>query len=210
MAVTTLFFLRHGETDYNKRGIVQGSGVDSDLNETGISQAQAFFSYYRHLGFDAIIGSRLRRTHQTLAPWCNSGYQLEVAPGLNELGWGIHEGKVPTAEQHKDFLSIKDRWAQGEVDLRVPEGESPVEGWRRGFQAIEEIHETHRGKHLLICSHGRQLRVLLSGLLCGDLSKMEVFKQPNTGLHVLEMKDPRRFRVHTLADVRHLEGGVNG
>lgn len=42
-----IYILRHGETDYNRRGIVQGSGVDAELNEYGRLQAEAFFRYYR-------------------------------------------------------------------------------------------------------------------------------------------------------------------
>ena len=39
----TIYLIRHGETDFNRQGIVQGSGVDSDLNELGLAQAEAFF-----------------------------------------------------------------------------------------------------------------------------------------------------------------------
>ena len=115
MAITSLFFLRHGETDFNKRGIVQGSGVDSILNDTGRTQAKAFYEYYQHLGFDSVFASKLQRTHQTLAPWAEKGYVLQPHEGLNELAWGIHEGKIPTEDQRKDFMSVKDRWSQGEV-----------------------------------------------------------------------------------------------
>ncbi|MFM8374363.1 MAG: histidine phosphatase family protein, partial [Bacteroidota bacterium] len=37
-----VYFIRHGETDFNRQGIIQGRGVDSDLNETGRQQARAF------------------------------------------------------------------------------------------------------------------------------------------------------------------------
>ena len=204
MAITSLFFIRHGETDFNKRGIIQGSGVDSVLNDTGRAQAQAFFDYYQHLSFDSVFASKLQRTHQTLAPWVQNGYSLQTHGGLNELAWGIHEGKIPTEEQRSDFMSVKDRWAEGETHLKVPGGESPKEGWERAQSFLGEILTQYSGQRLLICSHGRQLRVLLSGLLCGDLSKMEVFQQPNTGLHVLEIKSQNRIRIQTLGDTRHL------
>lgn len=38
----TFYFIRHGQTDLNLKGIVQGRGVNSPLNETGLAQAQAF------------------------------------------------------------------------------------------------------------------------------------------------------------------------
>ncbi|HYG15236.1 MAG TPA: histidine phosphatase family protein, partial [Bacteroidia bacterium] len=39
----TIYLVRHGETEFNRMGIVQGSGVDSELNETGRKQADLFF-----------------------------------------------------------------------------------------------------------------------------------------------------------------------
>ena len=41
-----LYIIRHGETELNRLGIVQGRGVDASLNETGITQAEAFFQKY--------------------------------------------------------------------------------------------------------------------------------------------------------------------
>ena len=204
MASTSLFFLRHGETDYNKKGIIQGGGVDSDLNATGLQQANAFFNYYQHIDFDKVFCSTLKRTQQTLEPWKRKGYEPERVEGIKELGWGVHEGRIPTVQHRADFLEIRKRWAQGELDLRVKEGESPREGWKRGFAFIERVYQMHKGERILICSHGRQLRIILSGLLDGDVSRMDHYQQPNTGLHVLEMKSLKDFRVHTLSDVRHL------
>ena len=38
-----IYIIRHGETELNRLGIVQGRGVDSDLNDTGRAQAEAFY-----------------------------------------------------------------------------------------------------------------------------------------------------------------------
>ena len=58
----TIYIIRHGETDYNRQGIIQGSGVDSDLNETGRIQAEKFFKAYHHIPFDKVYTSELKRT----------------------------------------------------------------------------------------------------------------------------------------------------
>ena len=57
-----LFILRHGETNQNLNGIVQGSGIDSDLNHSGFAQCAAFFEKYKHHEFDLIIASQLKRS----------------------------------------------------------------------------------------------------------------------------------------------------
>ncbi len=64
-----IYIIRHGETDYNRLGIMQGSSIDTDLSEIGRLQAQAFYEQYQQLAFDAIITSSLRRTWQTVAPF---------------------------------------------------------------------------------------------------------------------------------------------
>jgi len=58
----TIYLIRHGETDFNRRGVVQGSGVDSDLNDMGRAQAQAFFQAYQHVPFEKLYVSGLKRT----------------------------------------------------------------------------------------------------------------------------------------------------
>jgi bisphosphoglycerate-dependent phosphoglycerate mutase len=40
--IKDIYLIRHGETDYNRLGVVQGSGIDADLNDLGRRQAQAF------------------------------------------------------------------------------------------------------------------------------------------------------------------------
>jgi broad specificity phosphatase PhoE len=62
----SIYLIRHGETDFNRRGVVQGSGVDSLLNEWGEAQAAAFFNAYQHVPFDKIYTSDLKRTHQVI------------------------------------------------------------------------------------------------------------------------------------------------
>jgi bisphosphoglycerate-dependent phosphoglycerate mutase len=52
-----IYIIRHGQTDFNKNGIVQGAGVDSSLNETGRQQAKAFYDKYKGEGFEKVYVS---------------------------------------------------------------------------------------------------------------------------------------------------------
>ena len=58
-AKKTIYIIRHGETDYNKQGVIQGRGIDSSLNEMGQQQALQFYRAYHHIGFDIIYTSEL-------------------------------------------------------------------------------------------------------------------------------------------------------
>ena len=46
-----LYIIRHAETEYNRKGIIQGSEVDSDINDKGDTQAKSFYEYYKDLNF---------------------------------------------------------------------------------------------------------------------------------------------------------------
>jgi broad specificity phosphatase PhoE len=92
MAEKHIYLIRHGQTDYNLKGIVQGRGVDSELNTTGKQQARLFFEHYQHVPFEAVLTSTLKRTHQTVEPFLASGHQHQVKVELDEIDWGIFEG----------------------------------------------------------------------------------------------------------------------
>ena len=57
-----LYIIRHAETEYNKLGLIQGSEVDSELNEVGIKQSELFYDFYKELDIKKIYVSGLKRT----------------------------------------------------------------------------------------------------------------------------------------------------
>ncbi len=203
--MTTIYFVRHGETDYNKQGIVQGSGIDSSLNALGREQARLFFEKYKTMPFDAIWGSELQRTHQTLAGWYGLDRDIERDAALNEINWGAHEGRKPSPEQREDFLHTVRRWHAGDLSARVEGGESPQAAWARAEAFFTRVRREYPAHTLLMCSHGRQLRVLLSQLIEQDLSAMENYSHTNTALTVVTLppEGPGTLKLH--GDTSHLE-----
>ena len=202
--MTTIYFFRHGETDYNKKGIVQGSGVDSSINELGRMQARKFFEKYGHLKFDAIWGSELQRTHQTLQGWYDLGREIAREGGLNELNWGVHEGRQPSPEQREDFLHTVRQWHEGHLEAKVEGGESPLEAWQRAAGFFDRIRRDYQGQTLLMCSHGRQLRVILSQLVDADLQKMENYSHQNTALSLIKLPPDGPAELIVTNDLSHL------
>ena len=201
----TLYFLRHGQTDFNKQGIVQGSGIDSELNEEGKAQAEAFFHAYQEIQFEAVYGSLLRRTHQTLAPWTQrKGYQMHQHAGLNELNWGVHEGQKPNPLHRDRFRATLKAWEEGELHARVERGESPIEAWGRAEHLFHRLKADYAQHHILLCSHGRQLRVILAGLVDKDLSRMGKYDHDNTGLSIVHLDRNGSARIEKINDTSHL------
>lgn len=180
----SLYLVRHGETDFNKARIVQGRGVDTVINATGQEQAAAFHRAYSHVPFDAVITSTLQRTHQSVAPFIDSGLPWHQFAELDEIDWGIYEGKASTPESRAAYKQVVDAWAAGSYHERLPEGESAFEMYSRQQSFVQQL-PTISGETLLICSHGRAMRSLLCLLLQKPLSAMEEFVHSNLTLYQL-------------------------
>ncbi|MEM8893303.1 MAG: histidine phosphatase family protein, partial [Bacteroidota bacterium] len=61
MTYKRLYIVRHGETEYNRKRMVQGSGIDAPINEKGQRQAQAFYNAYKEYPFQKAYISKLQR-----------------------------------------------------------------------------------------------------------------------------------------------------
>lgn len=180
-----LYIIRHAETEYNKKGIIQGSEVDSDINDVGESQANSFYEYYKDINFDKIYVSDLKRTFQTIRRFTENGLSYEKLKEFNEISWGVNQGKSDDLE---DYARLIDTWLAGNLDNKFEEGESPNEMSVRlvkGFnKVLDDDYDT-----VLLCIHGRALRILLSKIIDNDLTKMDKYVHSNTGLYILENKN---------------------
>ncbi len=201
----TLYIIRHGETDMNREGIVQGSGVDSDLNNTGRKQAKLFFQYYKNVPFDFIVTSALKRTHQTVNPFVAKGDFKEwiQTPDLNEISWGEQEGKKSTPEMHEKYKILMKNWESGNYHVSLEAGETAAQLHERVTRTVSFFEKHYVGKNVLVCTHGRTLLCLLTILKNEPLSMMSQFRHQNTCLYkVHRVENEWIFELEN--DVRHL------
>lgn len=197
-----LYILRHGETDFNRQGIIQGSGVNSSLNENGKLQALKFFNQYKDIEFDYVYTSTLKRTHETVQHFINQGITWRVRGELREIGWGIHEGKKATKEMAAQYKQLISDWKSGNFDARLEDGESAADMVVRLNRFLDEIKKTDF-KRALICSHGRTLRCLMCLINNDHLREMENFHHLNTSLYIVELNDDV-FKITVRNDQSHL------
>ena len=191
----TIYLIRHGETEYNKRGIIQGSGINSELNETGRLQAHLFYMAYKHIPFDKIYISELVRTSQSVAPFLKKNIPHEKLEGLNEINWGIMEGAIPNSLNQLHYHHMIEDWKAGYLDKAIENGETPNQMYKRQTEALEIIMSHENEKTILICMHGRAIRSFLCLLLNEPLSKMEDFHHSNLCLYILEQAGNGHFKI---------------
>ena len=201
----SLYIIRHGQTDLNLKGIVQGRGVDSPLNTTGRKQAEAFYESSRGVNFDKIYTSTLIRTHQTIAHFLKDGIPAEQLSGLDEIGWGIYEGKEQNPEIMSGFLDLTTQWRNGELDVAVEGGETPNQLLIRQHEALQHILSKSDEEKVLVCMHGRAMRIFLCMLINRDVSLMDDFPHTNTALYKV-LYNGYEFTIEDAYNIQHLEG----
>jgi len=200
----TLYIVRHGQTDLNKQGIVQGRGRDTDLNDEGRRQANQFYAAYKHIPFDKIYISELKRTQQSIQQFIDLGIPYQKLAGLDELAWGIHEGQPATPETKSAFLDLMRDWLNGKLDAKFEGGESPNEVKERQLEALEIIMSHPEEKNVLICMHGRALRLLMCILTERPLSEMDTFPHQNLVLYKV-IYDDSKFEIVDFNNAIHLK-----
>jgi phosphoserine phosphatase len=197
-----IYIIRHGETAFNKLGIVQGSGVDTDLNDTGRAQAAAFYQQYENVDFQLVITSLLKRTAQTVQPFLERGVPQLATALINEINWGAHEGKKSSPESRENYRATVTRWKSGDYTAHTTDGES-AEHLAQRLTEFLALVKSRPEQIILVATHGRTLRALICLLKNEPLLNMDKYDHFNTGL-VLAHLDDDVFSVSIENDISHL------
>lgn len=203
---TVLYLVRHGETEYNRRGIVQGGGIDSDINATGTAQAEALARRLSDVDVDVVYASTLRRAKQTAhivaAP--HEPVSKTYLRDLEEMAWGVFEGEPPSRARDEAMEAIRASWRDGTFEQPVQEGESIRDVQERARRALRFITTKEAGRTVLVVTHARYLRVLLASILddyC--LEQMHTLDPGNTCVNRVVYRDGS-FRADLLNCTAHL------
>ena len=192
-----LILVRHGETHWNKDGLVQGADSDIELNDTGLRQARRLAAFLRNEPITAVLASPLRRATAT-AEVIASQHQLSVETdeGLKELKVGDLEGtsisNLPTT-----FSQFLLKWWQDGEARKLPNGESLVDLQQRVWKAVEGLMERHRtsadpnrdGMAVVVVSHYFVTLAIILKALDLPLEYFIKFRLDLGGVSILEFRD---------------------
>jgi probable phosphoglycerate mutase len=139
--VTTLLLVRHGETDWNAEGRLQGQ-TDRPLTDYGRRQARQLAEELADEELDAIYASDLARARET-AEIVGERLRLPVVldPDLREKDWGNWEGLTSVERDRVEFV-----------------GESTEAHQERILRALGRIAGRHAGGRVLVVTHGGSMR----------------------------------------------------
>ncbi|MFB6083776.1 MAG: histidine phosphatase family protein [Halorientalis sp.] len=169
--MTTVVVLRHGETEWNREGRIQGWAA-SPLNERGRRQARAAG---RHLAasydLDRVVASDLRRTRETTAHLRSAGEfpEPEFTKGWRERSFGEFQGL--TYEQvFGEFPEHRGSTGMLGLESRPEGGESLLEARERVLVAWEDLRDrAGPDEEVLVVTHGGPIYVLLAHVRETDL-----------------------------------------
>ena len=157
--MTTVYFVRHGETTANASRIFQGIS-DFPLSPKGIAQGKLLQKRFAQVPYDHIFSSPLSRAVDT-AKILNEGHpcSVEILPILIEVDGGVLEGE-PFATMAERFPKQLDLYENHHLDF-VGEGatDGGVRGaWERVQQICRMLPEQYPEQTVVLVAHGAVLR----------------------------------------------------
>lgn len=148
-----LYLTRHGETDWNKDGRIQGQ-KDIPLNENGIKEAYELKENVKDIPFDFIVSSPLKRAYKTASIVNEDRHlPLSIDDRIKEMNYGDLEGKK--RDEELNFF-------RGAILKRYPHGEGYKDTIARIYSFLNELYSNHKDKTILVVAHTGISRIFVS------------------------------------------------
>ena len=176
---TIICLIRHGETDWNVLGKLQGQ-EDVELNTSGRKQANELARYFETESWNVVISSPLKRAYETAQIIADniSAPAILVVNELVERSYGDAEGLLP----EERLLQFPDGIVPGQEDF-----EHLCE---RAVAALNKIATDFQGKKILVVSHGGIIYTILYNLL-GEKFKNSKTHLKNGSINKLILENNR-------------------
>lgn len=206
--MTRILLVRHGETEWNAAGRVQG-WTDSRLNARGGVQAARLAERLAHTPLAAIYASDLSRAQDTAqALAAPHGLPIFPHPDLRERCYGEWEG-LTLQELEARYPEFWGRYHhQRDLNVPIPGGETWEEVCARLVPVLHRIIADHSGAEetVAIVGHGGSLRAAVLDALAAPLPVLLRLRLDNASLTRLDYPSPSQGRLVFLNDTSHLDG----
>jgi probable phosphoglycerate mutase len=183
-----LVLARHGETPSNLRMALDSAPPGPPLTEEGHRQAAELARSLATEPVVAVYASTAVRAQQTAEPVAAAhGLPVEVIDGVQEVFVGELDNRTDE-ESLRAFFTVFSRWAEGDLGVPMPGGESAEQVIERYHRVLRDVV---RGRHshgvVVVLSHGAAIRLVAPTLATNvSLSRVQHALLPNTGRVVLD------------------------
>jgi 2,3-bisphosphoglycerate-dependent phosphoglycerate mutase len=200
--MTEILLIRHGETEWNKQGRMQGQ-QDSPLTPTGLLQARQLARRLKDVPFSTLYSSDLGRAHQTARCIADAtGHDIIADADLRERSFGIFEGLTNT-EIEARYPEHYAPFAKRDPHFAMPDGESAVQFHARCVGCLKRIAARHSDESVVVVTHGLVLDALYRTAHSMALHIPRGFPLLNCSVNTFRYADERWVAV-SVCDVAHL------
>lgn len=206
MERTKIIIVRHGQTEWNIRGIRQGH-LDSPLTERGLAQAKALGQRLGRENFTTLYSSDLGRAVQTAQEVANvTGHEIIRDARLRERHLGIFQG-LNAEEINRKYPDERRALRTSGPGYVIPGGESMVQQVERNVSFLDGLAQRHQGETIVVVTHGGVVSGFFRHTLAIPLEAPRRFEFVNAGLNVFAREDDA-WMLLTWGDISHLAPGA--
>ncbi|MDP9045820.1 MAG: histidine phosphatase family protein [Pseudomonadota bacterium] len=200
---TRVIAIRHGETDWNVDGRIQGQ-LDVPLNAKGRWQVRRLAQALEGEALDAIYASDLSRALETAeAVAAGRALSVVVDPGLRERGFGRFEGQTH-AEIQADWPEDALRWRRRDPTFGAPGGETLELFYARAIATATRLAARHPGQSIALVSHGGVMDCLYRAACRLALDAPRSWQLGNAAINRL-LYTPQGYTLVGWSDAHHLD-----
>lgn len=163
-----LYITRHGRTEWNTIGRLQG-WLDSPLTEEGIKRAERLSKRLENIDFDSIYSSSQKRALDTAHILNKKNIEIQILDELKELSLGKWEG-MKLKDVEKEYPQEHYLYFNEPDSYKSLGGENFDELFLRVKKALKEIMDT-KDENILIVSHGVTIKAMIAILKGIDLDE---------------------------------------
>ncbi len=191
-----LILARHGETEENIKGIIQGQKIGGKLTEKGKEQAKKLAERLKEEKIDIIYSSDLKRaldTAKEIAKYHDVSFI--TSKELRERNYGNLEGKKVKFKEVRDGTTIVDKT-----------GESLGELYKRAEKFLHKLIKKHKDESVLVVAHGTINRALIAVITekkPEDIYRIEKLK--NTSISIFEINEDKNHKIILFNCTKHLD-----
>ena len=201
---TQLIIVRHGETEWNVKGVWQGQ-LNSPLTERGEKQAEAVAVRLKDYPIAHIYSSDLGRCIQSASPTARIlELELKTDIRLRERGFGVLEG-MSKEESQERYPGVWSGLSRKDIDFAPEGGESLRQKQVRFEEVYLEIAERHVGETVVVFTHGGGVDAILRTSLGIGIEAERPYTLWNSALNIVSYLNGH-WTVDTLGDIAHLKG----
>lgn len=204
---TTLLLCRHGQSEWNAQGRVQGQAPEAGgLTDQGRWEAQQLGRRLQTTDIAALYASDLRRAWETAQiVGAAVGLPVQLDPRWREIDLGVWQGLQPE--------EVDAQWPTAQIrEMDLPRGEvgeTFAALSRRTLAAIDDLHARHPGETVAVICHGGNVRAALMATAAPNGADPDPRRAsiPNTSVSTVQVNSAG-LQATLIADASHLEGAA--